>query len=239
VHSMQVLKSHSVWPGYIVIDKHEIARASSEKMRGFSTVELMVALAILLIVAAIAIPNLTSSMRQAHLKGAISDYASLMQQERIRAVDDDRYYSMYVVTTGGAQEGFVDIYPQNVNGASGSGGTTIDPKDPAVQINPEISEQPVGAAPNTGALKALILPANSPLTPLDGSTSTSPVTFGPRGLPCKPVAGVCDTLGGPQAYWTFFQSVVTQAWGAVTVTPSGRVQRWLYTGGTAGVWASY
>ena len=222
-----------------MIDKNEHARTPGQTVRGFSTVELLVALAVITIVTAIAIPNLMSSMRQAHLKGAVSDYASLVQQERIRAIDDDRYYSIYVLTTGAAQEGFVDIYPQNVNGSSGSGGTTIDPQDPAVQINPEITEQPIGSAPNTAALKALILPANSPITPLDGSTSASPVTFGPRGLPCKPVAGVCDTLGGPQAYWTFLQSVVTQNWGAVTVSPAGRVQRWLYTGGAAGVWASY
>jgi type II secretory pathway pseudopilin PulG len=209
------------------------------KMRGFSLTELVVALAVMMIVTAIAIPNLVSSLRQAHLKGAVTDYASLIQSERLRSVDDDRYYSIYILTANGAQEGFVDIYPQNVNGASGSSGTTIDPKDPAVVINPEISQQAVGAAPNTAALQSKILPANSPITPLDGSTAASPVTFGPRGLPCKPAGGVCDSLGGPQAYWTFFQSGVTQAWGAVTVSPAGRVQRWLYTGGTNGVWATY
>jgi len=195
---------------------------------------------IFLILAAIAIPNFMTAMHAARLKGAVSDFASLLQSGRIKAVDDDRYYSVYVLTTGGgAQEGFVDVYPQNANGTSGNGGSTIDPNDPNTQINSEISEQPEAAAPGTAGLKSQLLPATSPITPLDGSAAASPVTFGPRGLPCKPLAGVCDTLGGPQAYWSFFQNNVTQSWGAVTVSPAGRVQRWLYTGGAAAAWVSY
>ena len=211
----------------------------AKEARGFSLVEVVLAVFVFLILSAIAIPGFMSALHAARLKGAVSDFASLLQSGRIRAVDDDRFYSVYVLAPGGAQEGFVDVYPQNANGASGNGGTTIDPNDPAVQIHSEISQQPVGVAPSTASLKAQLLPPTSPITPLDGSLAASPVTFGPRGLPCKPVSGVCDTLGGPQAYWTFFQNNVTQGWGAVTVSPAGRVQRWLCTGGAAPAWVSY
>jgi Tfp pilus assembly protein FimT len=208
------------------------------RTRGFSVLELLVGAAIIMILAGILIPNFNTAMHNSRLRGAATDFASLIQVERIRAVDDDRYYSAYVLGNN-PQEGFVDIYPQNANGASGGGGNVVDPKDPVIQINSEISQQPVKSAPNTANLQTQFLPANSPIVPLDGSSAASPVTFGPRGLPCKPLAGVCDSLGGPQAYWTFFQDNVTQNWGAVTVTPAGRIQRWTYTGGAAGVWFKY
>jgi hypothetical protein len=112
-----------------------------------------------------------------------------------------------------------------------------------VTISQEVVRQPVGNAPNTAALQAQVLPVNSPVALVDGGAPATPVTFGPRGLPCTQVAvlggAVCDSLGGPTAYWIFFQDNVSQNWGAVTVTPAGRIRRWSYSGGPAGVWASY
>jgi prepilin-type N-terminal cleavage/methylation domain-containing protein len=205
------------------------------RIRGFSLIELVLAVAVIMILAAFAMPSFSAAMHTAHLKGVVSDYSGLLQSERIKAVDDDRYYSAYIIGNS-PSEAFVDIYPQQTNGASGTGGTAVNAGDPLIPINQEISQRAVAAAPSTASLQLLLLPANSPVVPLDGSSTTSPPTFGPRGLPCKPLAGVCDTLGGPQAYWTFFQNSVTQKWGAVTVTPAGRIQRWIYNGAT---WVSY
>ncbi len=218
------------------------------RMSGLTLLELVVSVAVILIIAGIAIPNFNAAMHASRLRGGDSDFASLLQAARIRAVDDDRYYSVYVLAANGnnPQQGFVDIYPQNVNGASGSNGTKIDPngRDPVVQVNSEVLQQPPGAAPSTAALRALILPPASPVLVKDGSAAGTPVTFGPRGLPCTPTAQaggtVCDSLGGPTAYWVFFQNTVSQSWGAVTVTPAGRIQRWLFTAAPAGgTWTQF
>lgn len=208
-------------------------------MSGLTLLELLVALTVILIIASIAIPNLNTAMHSSRLKGAASDFSSLIQVARIRAVDDDHFYSVYVLAANNSQEGFVDIYPQAATGASGSNGTVINRQDPIIQVSREVTPQLQGAAPSTAALKALILPANSPVVPLDGNAAGTPITFGPRGLPCLPVGGVCDSLGGPQAYWFFFQNGISQNWAAVTVTPAGRIQRWLYSGGPAAVWVRY
>jgi type II secretory pathway pseudopilin PulG len=211
-------------------------------MSGLTLLELVVAVAVILIIAGIAIPNFQTALHVSRLRGADSDFASVLQVGRMRAVDDDRYYSIYVLAANGntPQQGFVDIYPQNVNGASGSNGTTIDFRDPVVQINNEILLQPQNAAPSTAALRALILPPTSPVVVRDGSAAGSPMTFGPRGLPCSQTVAVggtvCDTLGGPTAYWVFFQNNISQSWGAVTVTPAGRIQRWLFSGAPANTW---
>jgi type II secretory pathway pseudopilin PulG len=222
--------------------RFRIARNSA---RGFSTLELAFAMFIILVLSSIAIPQAVTAMHTMRLKGAVTDFAGLLQVQRIRALDDDRFYSTYVLAANGAnpQMAYVDIFPQNANGTSGTGGANYTGGDPLVAISQEISPQPVGAAPNTANLKLQLLPANSPVVPRDGSAAGTPVTFGPRGLPCnpQPVAGgtVCDSLGGPTAYWTFFQNNITQTWGAVTITPAGRIARWYFTGGAAGTWITY
>jgi len=214
------------------------SRLSTE--RGFTLIELLGAITVILIVTSMAIPNFLTAVRSAHLKGTVSDFAGLVQSARIKAVDDDRYYSIYV-HGGSPPEAFVDIYPQQVSGASGSGGTTIDPKDPLIGINSEVVQKAAGAAPNTASLQALFLPANATVVLGDGSAAASAITFGPRGLPCSASALTCKTRvpAGDIAYWIFFQDITSTNWGAVTVTPAGRVQRWLYSGGAAGTWARY
>ena len=231
--------------------KRSLKRMS--RTSGVSLLELVVALTVILIIAAIAIPNFIAASQRARLKGTVSDFASLVQVQRLRAVDDDRYYSTYILAGAGTSQAFVDIYPQNTNGTSGTQGQAytcnVNGCDPRVAISGEVAQQPAANAPNTAALQAQVLPANSPVILQDGGAAGSPVTFGPRGLPCTPfpvVGGiVCDSLGGPAAYWIFFQDSASRNWGAVTVTPAGRVRRWIFTGGAGGpagapgAWVSY
>ncbi len=203
--------------------------------RGFSLLEMLIVVAILMILAGLCVPSLMGVVHRSKLRSAGTDFSGLLQQARMRAVQDDRFYSAWPFVAGNVSEEFVDIYPQGVNGASGNGNGTPDPKDPVIAVSTEIIQQPQGAAPSTANLSQQLLGTNpSGLTPQDGSSATTRVTFGPEGLPCKPKAAnggtVCDTTGGPIAYWVFFQNNVTQDWEAVTVTPAGRIQRWYYTG---------
>jgi len=211
----------------------KISKSRLSAERGFTLIELVIVMAVSLIVTAIAIPNFTSAIRSAHLKGAVTDFSGLVQIERIQAVNNDNFYPAYILA-GNPQQGFVDV--------AGRGATTLDPKDPVIQINSEIVPMPVGAAPSTASLQALFLPANATVALYDGSLVVNPITFGSRGLPCYAGGGqTCKTRvpAGDVAYWIFFQHSLSQNWAAVTVTPAGRVQRWLFTGGAAGTWAKY
>jgi prepilin-type N-terminal cleavage/methylation domain-containing protein len=211
-----------------------MSRNHFSKERGFTLLELVVVVAVSLVVGAMAIPNFITATRSAHLKGAVSDFSGLLQTERIRAVDGDNFYPAYVLATGNSEQAFVDI--------AGLGATTIDPKDPVIQINSEVVQKPVGSAPQTANLQALFLPANATVALYDGSVTANPITFGPRGLPCYVGGGqVCKThvAAGDVCYWIFFQNTNSLGWGAITVTPAGRIQRWLFTGGAAGHWAKY
>jgi prepilin-type N-terminal cleavage/methylation domain-containing protein len=210
---------------------------------GFSLLELMIVVAIMLVVAAYAIPMWSTAHRLAKIRASGTSYAGLMQLARSRAVNDDRYYSVYIktATTTTPQMAYVDIYPQNVNGSSGNGagGNYVagPPADPMVTLSTEAVPQPVGSAPNTANLN-LSFCGNC----ANAIIRNTPPTWGPDGLPCTPITSaggtgqVCNSAGGPIAYVAFFQSSTNNEWDAVTISPAGRIKTWYYTGA---VWAPF
>ncbi len=213
-------------------------RLHTDRHDGFTLVELLVVIIIVFIIAASAIPSILTSMRMARLRGAASDFAGLLEQTRIYAIRDNRYYSAYILAaSGGAPVSFayVDMLPKGSTQASGNGGTSVANGDPVITIPSEVVQEPVANAPNSSNLETQLLPSTTPVTPID--TSVTAATFGPRGLPCTPVTitgtnggTICDSSGGPTAFWTFLENTKSSTWQAVTITPAGRIQKWYYTG---------
>lgn len=207
---------------------------------GVTLVELSMVVIIILIVGAFAIPSILSSLRQARIRGAASDYATILEQARICAIRDNRYYSTYILAGTGITQAYVDMLPKRSGQASGNNGTSIvgassgSPGDPQITLPPEVVQQAASSAPNTSNLQGQLLSSTTTVTPTDSSV-TAPI-FGPRGLPCTPVSltggAVCDSSGGPTAYWTFFQDSKSGSWQAVTITPAGRIKKWFYNGST-------
>ena len=199
---------------------------NSKAQAGFSIVELLTVAAIILIVGGFAVPNIMSALHMARLRGSTADFSSLLQTARLRSVQDDRFYSTYILA-GTPQYAYVDI--------KANGGTAVDPQDPLIVISDEVTPKAAGGAPDTPNLTGQFLPAGSGVVPKDGSTTGTPVIFSPRGLPCTTQSAatggtVCDSAGGATAFWIFFQDSRTQAWEAITVTPAGRIQKWQHGG---------
>src|SRR5258708_7127899 len=197
---------------------------------GLSVVELLIVVIIILILSAWAIPSLLNSISTAHLRGAASDYSGLLEDARISAVKDNTFYATYILPPAtGTVEGnaCVDMPPKN-NGAA------VQVGDPTVTISSDVVLKPQGSAPNTSNLQSQLYPSTTVVPPTD--TSVTPATFGPRGLPCTPLtltgttSIVCDTSGGPTAFWTFLKNSKTGAWQALTITPAGRIKKWSYNG---------
>ena len=216
---------------------------------GFSLVELLVVIAVILIVAAVATPNVVTALRTQRLRGTATDYASLLQRTRIRAVEDNRFYGQRVgndPNNPNAVIAYVDMYPQLGNGTSGQAAYNLGPpSDPLISFASDVVQVPAAGVANTAALAGQVLPAGAPI----GLTDAPPF-FSARGLPCTPAAGLptpsCDINtpalpggGGflPVAYVTYFQSQTSGNIEAVTVTPAGRIQHWLYTGNGPNFWA--
>src|ERR1700730_10563810 len=106
------------------------SRAGNERTRccrGFTLIELMLVVTVCIVLAGIAIPKLLSAIYAARLRGTMADFSSLLQSSRIYAIRDNRFYSIYVLASSGSspQEGYVDMLPRSLVGASGNGGTSV------------------------------------------------------------------------------------------------------------------
>ena len=212
-------------------------------VRGFSLIELMIVVAITLIVAAVAVPNVLNGMRMLRLRSSATSIAGLIQQTRQRSVRDNRNYAMLssFVRINGVLDPTRPIAYIDLNNSG-----DYNPGEPMVTLNDRIVLD--NGAPSSNPLKDLVTPPPSQMDfLLTSGFQTNPPTFNPRGWPCFP-AGVggggpfgiqtCPTNrpGGPNfpvGYVYFLRSTVLPlgGWAAVTVSPGGRIKTWACNSG--------
>jgi prepilin-type N-terminal cleavage/methylation domain-containing protein len=200
--------------------------ATSHHLRcasGFSLIEMMIVVSIVLILGSLGFVLGANIARTIRLRGSSTVYANLLQTARIRAVQDDRYYSVVSVPAASPPMAFLDL---NGNGL-------YDQGEPRIVFAQGVNVQPYASGPSVSNLKAQFLPSS--LTAQASVNSAIPPTFGPRGLPCAPSAGACPYLP-PTSFITFLQNAENGRWEAITVTPAGRVNLWMYDGTSS--WSS-
>jgi Tfp pilus assembly protein FimT len=181
---------------------------------------MLVTMCICIIVGAIAVLNVQTTSRAIRLHESGTEYANLLQNARIRAVKDNRYYTVLTDTSVNPPRAFVDI---NGTGVYANG-------DPVMVFASGVSPMPFVSGPGLNNLKSQFLP---PGATAQGSvnTATAGPTFGARGLPCTPNGGVCPYLtvtNTVTSYVTFIQNVENGKWEAITVNPAGRIRKWAY-----------
>jgi prepilin-type N-terminal cleavage/methylation domain-containing protein len=173
---------------------------------GFSMIELVIVLAIFLIVVAIGLPSIRQVLGGYRLNASARDVASLLQQARMAAVQANQPY--YV--TFDANNEVVAV--------------------PASRFGPPPA--PINSDPTTTPAAGVVFNAGPPSTAtLDAAVGATPppnvaIGFNGRGMPCVQTVSPWVCAGGPTAFEWFMQSNVTQAWVAVTVTPSGHIKSW-------------
>jgi Tfp pilus assembly protein FimT len=232
-------------------------KSMRQRETGVSLLELMITLGIGMVLVAMATPLVNTTINIYRLRGAGSDYANLLQQTRMRAVSNDRYYPVYASTTAGTVAGwagfnaFADI---NLQGGA-TGAYAVAPLGPDLGVafnHSSIILRRRGAAPALVNLENGYMPGVNPIAvainPNDNwaTPGVTVVSFGPRGLPCYLAAappagggGNCSytfpAAGVPQpvAFETFMQNIRTGAWEAITINPSGRIREWRYNASNA------
>jgi prepilin-type N-terminal cleavage/methylation domain-containing protein len=185
---------------------------------GFSLLEMMITIAIILILVAVVSPSLMTHVYAVRIHYAATDLSGILQRARMEASRKNTFYSVQqVAVAGNVTEVFVDIAKTGVLAAA----------DPQVVIGTGMT---VNFGPGAGAPgeAAFIAGLNFAVA---GAGAVP--NFNARGLPCIQVGATCPQTPGQG--FIFFVSGTNQSsgnlgWAAVAVTPSGRAQVWVYDG---------
>jgi prepilin-type N-terminal cleavage/methylation domain-containing protein len=225
--STSIATSRSLVRG--VFNQRRTMTAVRNNEEGFSLLEIAIVVALLLIASSIALLMVKNVIRSVHLQQTAANYANLLQQARVRAVQDDHYYSVItsnnssICTSGVIPCAFVDI---NGDGLYTAG-------EPLLAFNSDVKPMASSSAPDVDNLKAQFLPSSSTWTTIN-ITAPGP-TFGPRGIPCGPFTNAGYTtcpFTTPTSFMTFMKNVRSQNWEAITVTPAGRIHLWSHGAST-------
>jgi prepilin-type N-terminal cleavage/methylation domain-containing protein len=199
-------------------DKNDRAFTKRQE-RGFSLVELLVVCVVVVIISAIAIPNIMQMNTNYKLDAAGHTLASMLQQARMQAVKNNQpAYAKFDTSSGMAY-------------------VTNDPSNAFASGNPDVS-----LASGLSFQTSTPTSFHDQLDAYVGATSGSPaqvatnIGFNARGLPCianstNPAVCTSSTSG-----FEWFVQNGRGGWEAVTVTPAGRIKSWRLSkasGGTA------
>ncbi len=212
---------------WLLMKKHQRMKVQ----RGFSLIEVIVVLAIMMIITVIAIPIVRQTVAGYQLDASGRVVASLLQNTRQAAVKANQpYYAQY--NGAGASLAFAVPAIRSNNPPDGTNYNSAI--DPTVAIVGNVAFQAVGQAAS-GPPDHLQLDTYLGGGAVQIETNTM-IGFNARGLPCMASAGsqwICaqtdPALGGTPAFEWFIQNSMTQDWEAVTVSPAGRIKSWRLT----------
>lgn len=185
-------------------------------------VEVMIVVAIIMIISAMAAPNIITALRQVKLRGATSSMINIFEQARMLAVRNNRAYMVLPTVAQGTTYWYIDSnVPAN---------QTMDAGEPQVALPQSVSA--AAAPPSAASLNLPGLP-NYYLLP----AQTGPA-FNARGLPCYATATSClnfDSVNN--RYENFVYYIQDNGYGgtlymAVTIGPNGKMKAWNWSGST-------
>ena len=225
---------------------------TAERQRGFTLLEALVVVAIILIVSAIMAPKMFQIIDAQKLQSSAQSYSALLQVARTRAVQDNQVYQVLSAVNNGAAVAYVD---QNGNSQWDTAGAN---PEPAVQLPLPISITDTNAPQGVQGFDT-IRPLNTvpvltistnPAMVNSGGLPSPGIAFNERGLPCQRIAvgAACSNVstvitgGVPQltavAWVTYLRWTRRNGngfdWAAVSVTPAGRIKTWRFQVDNAG-----
>jgi Tfp pilus assembly protein FimT len=175
-------------------------------MQGYSIVELLVSIGIIMTLSAFAVPSLLRTYRSYQMDDAASQVAGQLKFTRYEAIRRNNVMSCLDKTQSGYLTMFTDY---NGNG-------TVQSSERQIIFSGAATLVDSSTVSSSGSLTAVV--GAGTLTTISPSNGT--VTFDGRGA--KSTAGV-------SVYWV---GNANYGWRAVTVMPSGSVQVWSYATGS-------
>jgi type IV fimbrial biogenesis protein FimT len=181
---------------------------------GHSLVELLIAVTIVMILAAFAIPNTATAIANMSLRGTASDFAGLVQQARITSVKKNAVYTIRFGLPSG-NGAYVDL---NGNGSYDSG-------EPMIQFGGNTNQV---AAPGGASGTPMNLDASG--SQLGWTATSGNISFNSRGLTCDSTATPCGTNVNYVFYFEDTRALGGHGWAAVSITAAARSKVWWGSG---------
>ncbi len=186
---------------------------------GFSLLELVIVVVLLLILGAISVPYLLRTIERYQLESSAKSVASALQRGRYQAIRGNQ-----LATTVYREAPAPPVYGIDV-----SGNLNLDANEAVIPLWANVRMTNVGAPPLTSMGATYDC---TPACPAQPAASPFLVTFSSRGTAMQQV------IVGPPSYWIeasrvyvlFVRHVVSGEWAAVTVTPGGRTRVWVWNG---------
>jgi prepilin-type N-terminal cleavage/methylation domain-containing protein len=180
--------------------------------RGFSMVELLVVVAIIMVVSGLAIPQITTTLRSYRVTSAASQVADTIKFTRFEAIRRNSAMS-FLASWSGVRWGV---------GTDSNGDTILQPSERQYEITGNVTLLTAAGVPTSAALPAALnVPA---VTVISGSAATKAIAFDPRGA-----VNFATSAGGVATVFVLYvgpTSLSTQDYRAVVVMPSGATQVW-------------
>jgi len=190
-----------------------------KKDRGFSLLELMIVVAIIMILAAITVPRIMNTISDVKLRYFATNYSGLLQSARMQAVRKNAFYMVQStpLSTGGTG------YYVHFEGGTYAAGDSLLPLGSEITVHPGSGS----GAPN----ESTFLTGNITFT-VNAASADSPA-FNARGLPCIGVVNTTTCPYSGQGFIVFMSKPSLTGnldWAAVAITPSGHMQIWTCDG---------
>ena len=195
---------------------------------GFSLIEILIVVFVVMVVAAIAVPNVLLAVANIRLRASAGDLAGLMQQARIMAAKNNPQtppvYAIRYAVLGGRQIAYIDL---NGDGSWSSSVTVngVTLSEPLTELSGTVVPA-AGAPSGTGGQPGPYVLAGDTVIGGASFDNTKTIAFTPRGFPCDYTSP--PTCSTPAA--TYFVHYLTDTrvggagWAAVVVTKAGRTK---------------
>lgn len=201
---------------------HPVRRTANA--HGFSLVELMVVIAIALVVFAIALPKMATSLTLTKWRGEMSDLSGVFQKCRSQAIKNNATQQLDFTTNNAQVVTYIDVPGSTESSLAGKTQIWMFSQFSKVDAPPLGNTNP---APLTQG------------TMWGGSSTNPPVTteqhicFNSRGIPCQcPSAATFPCPGITNGYAFYFTQ--GEQWAAVGVSPAGRIKTYFWNGSAWG-----
>jgi Tfp pilus assembly protein FimT len=179
-------------------------------------VELMIVVAVAMVLTLIVIPNMLTVISNARLQGGGTSLSGLLQNCRMLAIKQNSTMTTHFTISGNGPVAYVKPAADT---------SSLDTKDTQAQLGAPLTK--VTTPTGVGA------PAALTSTELGFTAVTTDPSFNSRGLPCAYSGGVCSSSGFVY-YFRDNRSQGKSGWIAVSVSPAGRIKRWVYSGAAWG-----